>query len=149
MRKYKIIIIVIAALVFAQPLIARVSSENIEDQLKNYMNEITLKVKGTEDPVQKRALLNETLRDILKAVKIVKALPSTTEREKKFLGNFEESMQAKYDELNGLNDFERVADEDLDSFTDYVLQDLEQARNYVTMGLGIFILLIILIILIA
>ena len=60
-----------------------------------------------------------------------------------------ESVQAKYDELNGLNDFERVADEDLDSFTDYVLQDLEQARNYITMGLGIFILLIILIILIA
>jgi len=149
MRKFKIIIIVIVALVFAQPLIARVSSDNIEDQLKNYMNEITLKVKGTEDPIQKRVLLDETLLDILKAVKTVKALPTTTEREQKLLGKFEESVQAKYDELNGLNDFERVADEDLDSFTDYVLQDLEQARNYVTMGLGVFILLIILIILIA
>jgi hypothetical protein len=129
MRNFKIIIIVIAALVLAQPLIAHVSSENIEDQLKNYMNEITQKVKGTEDPVQKRALLNETLLDILKAVNTVKALHTTTEREQKLLGMFEKSVQDKYDELNGLNGFERVADEDLDSFTEYVLQDLEQARN--------------------
>jgi hypothetical protein len=149
MRKIKILTVAISVFILAQPLMADVSSAKLEDQLKNYMNEITLSVKGTDDPGQKRDILNETLLKILSAIKTVEELPTTTAREQKVLGQFKGSLQDKYDELNGLNGFERVADEDLDAFTDYVLQDLEQARNYITMGLGVFILLIILIILIA
>jgi hypothetical protein len=149
MRKFKILILVIAALVLAQPLMADVDSEKLENQLKSYMNDITREVKSAEDSGRKRAILNETLLNILSAVKTVEELPATSAREQKILGQFKDSMQDKYDELNGLNGFERVADEDLDAFADYVLQDLEQARSYITMGLGVFILLIILIILIA
>ena len=128
---------------------ANVGTDKLEDQLKNYMNEITLKVKSTDDPEQKRAILNETLLKIVDSIEIVEELHTTPERERLTIAQFKRDIQDKYDELNGLNGFERVADEDLDVFTDYVMQDLEQARNYITMGLGLFILLIILILLIA
>jgi septal ring factor EnvC (AmiA/AmiB activator) len=149
MSKFRILFVVIAVLILAQPVMASVGTEKLEDQLKNYMNEITLKVKSTDDPEQKRAILNETLLKIMDAVETVEELPTITEKERLLISKFKRTIQDKYDELNGLNGFERVADEDLDVFTDYVMQDLEQARNYITMGLGLFILLIILIILIA
>ncbi len=149
MHKFRILFVVLAVLILAQPVMAGAGTDKLEDQLKNYMNEITLKVKSTDDPEQKRAVLNETLLKIVEAVETVEKLPSIPERERLLIARFKRDMQDKYDELNGLNGFERVADEDLDVFTDYVMQELEQARNYITMGLGVFILLIILIILIA
>ena len=149
MPKFRILFVVLALLILAQPVMAGVGTDKLEDQLKNYMNEITLKVKSTDDPEQKRAILEETLLKIVETVETVEELPSIPERERLLIARFKRDMQDKYDELNGLNGFERVADEDLDVFTDYVMQELEQARNYITMGLGVFILLIILIILIA
>ena len=149
MLKFKILIVLIAALILAQPVMASVGTEKLEDQLKVYMNDITLKVKSTDDPEQKRAVLNETLLKIVDAIEIVEELPTITERERPLIAQFKGDIQDKYDELNGLKGFERVADEDLDTFTDYVMQDLEQARNYITLGLGAFIIIILLIILIA
>ena len=149
MLKFKILIVLIAALILAQPVMASVGTEKLEDQLKVYMNDITLKVKSTDDPEQKRAVLNETLLKIVDAIETVEELPTITERERPLIAQFKGDIQDKYDELNGLKGFERVADEDLDTFTDYVMQDLEQARNYITLGLGAFILIILLIILIA
>ena len=149
MLKFKILIVLIAALILAQPVMASVGTEKLEDKLKVYMNDITLKVKSTDDPEQKRAVLNETLLKIVDAIETVEELPTITERERPLIAQFKGDIQDKYDELNGLKGFERVADEDLDTFTDYVMQDLEQARNYITLGLGAFIIIILLIILIA
>lgn len=149
MLKFKILIVLIAALILAQPVMASVGTEKLEDQLKVYMNDITLKVKSTDDPEQKRAVLNETLLKIVDAIETVEELPTITERERPLIAQFKGDIQDKYDELNGLKGFERVADEDLDTFTDYVMQDLEQARNYITLGLGAFIIIILLILLIA
>ena len=149
MLKFKILIVLIAALILAQPVMASVGTEKLEDQLKVYMNDITLKVKSTDDPEQKRAVLNETLLKIVDAVETVEELPTITDKERPLIAQFKGDIQDKYDELNGLKGFERVADEDLDTFTDYVMQDLEQARNYITLGLGAFIIIILLIILIA
>ena len=149
MLKFKILIVLIAALILAQPVMASVGTEKLEDQLKVYMNDITLKVKSTDDPEQKRAVLNETLLKIVDAIETVEEIPTITDTERPLIAQFKGDIQDKYDELNGLKGFERVADEDLDTFTDYVMQDLEQARNYITLGLGAFIIIILLIILIA
>jgi hypothetical protein len=148
MLKFKILIVLVAALILAQPVMASVGTEKLEDKLKVYMNDITLKVKSTDDPEEKRAVLNETLLKIVDAIETVEELPTITDRERSLIAQFKGDIQDKYDELNGLNGFERVADEDLDIFTDYVMQDLEQARSYITLGIGAFIIIILLIILI-
>ena len=75
MPKFRILFVVIAVLILAQPVMANVGTDKLEDQLKNYMNEITLKVKSTDDPEQKRTILNETLLKIVGSIEIVEELP--------------------------------------------------------------------------
>jgi nitrogenase molybdenum-iron protein alpha/beta subunit len=118
MRKIKFVCFILSLLFLAQPVLAKDDSAQLENKLKEYINEISVRIKSTEDPAQKRGIL------------------------------MKQNFQDKYDELNGLQGFSRVADEDLNDFTDYVLQDLEQARSTLTMSVAAFIIIILLIILI-
>ncbi len=148
MCKVKILCIILLLFVAVQPLMAMDNSSRLEDQFKEYMNEIRMKVKEIDDPVEKRAMLNMTLKKILKALDTVSALESLSEKDKKAIASVRSGFQDKYSELNGLNGFEKVADTDLNSFADYILQDLEQARRMVSMSIAAFIIIILLIILI-
>jgi hypothetical protein len=51
-------------------------------------------------------------------------------------------------ELAGSSGYERVSDKDLNAFSDYVVQDMEQAAEMVTISLVALLLIIILVVLI-
>ncbi len=148
MYKVKILCIILLLFVAVQPLMAMDNSSRLEDQFKEYMNEIRMKVNKIDDPVEKRAMLNMTLQKIIRALDTVSTLESLSEKDQKAIAVIRSGFQDKYNELNGLNGFEKVADTDLNSFADYMLQDLEQARRMVSMSIAAFIIIILLIILI-
>ena len=58
------------------------------------------------------------------------------------------ALQEKQDELAGHNGYVRVSDERLNAFSDYVVQDMEQADQVITISVVTLILIIILIVLI-
>ena len=58
------------------------------------------------------------------------------------------TLQAKQNELTGINGYERVSDEQLNNFSNYVLQDMEQADQMVTISLVALLLIILLVVLI-
>ena len=59
------------------------------------------------------------------------------------------TLQEKQDELAGSNGYARVPDEQLNSFAEYVVQDMEQADQVITISLVTLLLIVILIVLIA
>ena len=59
------------------------------------------------------------------------------------------SLKEKKDELAGTNGFTRVPDARLNAFSDYVVQDMEQADRTITIGVVTALLIVIIIILIA
>ncbi len=61
---------------------------------------------------------------------------------------FKTKLNEKQDELLGRNGLERVSDAQLNAFSDFVVQDMEQADQTVTIGLVSVLLIIIIIILI-
>jgi hypothetical protein len=148
MRKIKFVCFILSLLFLAQPVLAKDDSAQLENKLKEYINEISVRIKSTEDPAQKRGILNNTLEKIIQSMEIAQGLTSISAEDKAALASLKQNFQDKYDELNGLQGFSRVADEDLNDFTDYVLQDLEQARSTLTMSVAAFIIIILLIILI-
>jgi hypothetical protein len=56
-------------------------------------------------------------------------------------------VQDKQDELAGINGYERVPDTQLNAFADYVVQDVEQADQMITISVVVLLLIIILIVL--
>jgi hypothetical protein len=122
------ILLPIFVMVYAHPLLAQDEAAKLQNNLKSYFNEVAVKVKNTEDPAQKREILNGTFEKVFKAVDKVEQLPVGKENQN-FLAAFRQGVQEKYDELNGLKGFARVGDDELNTFADYVVQDMEQAKN--------------------
>ncbi len=148
MRKVKVVCFILFLLFLVQPIFAKDDSAELENRLKEYINEISVMIKSTEDPDQKRDILNATLEKIIQSMEIAESLTSISAEDRAALASLKQNFQDKYDELNGQQGFTRVADEDLNDFTDYVLQDLEQARSMLTMSVAAFVIIILLIILI-
>ncbi|MCB0287262.1 MAG: hypothetical protein KDE57_11445, partial [Calditrichaeota bacterium] len=57
------------------------------------------------------------------------------------------TLQDKQDELMGNNGYERVSDAQLNAFSDYVVQDMEQADKTISISLVSALLIVIIIIL--
>ena len=64
-------------------------------------------------------------------------------------GKSSDLLYDRGDELTGSNGYERVADVQLNAFSDYVVQDMEQAAETVRISLVAALLIVIIIILIA
>lgn len=57
---------------------------------------------------------------------------------------FKTSLKEKQDELEGINGFERIPDSQLNEFSNYVVQDMEQAS--ITISLLALVVIIILLV---
>jgi len=120
-----------------------------QDSVHKYFNDTALKVKATEDPVQKREILSKNLSDMTKALDTVKGAPLTSEEDDAKLDRIQSTLREKSDELVGANGFDRVPDDQLNAFSTYIVQDMEQADKTLSIGLVTLLLIIIIIILIA
>lgn len=120
-----------------------------QDGLQKYFNDASLKVKATTDPLQKREILNKSFENMSKALDKVQTSPLISKHDQDGIAFLKATLQEKQDELAGLNGYERVSDKQLDAFSDYVVQDMEQATQTVTISLVALLLIIIIVILLA
>jgi hypothetical protein len=118
-----------------------------QDRVHEYFNDTALKVKATDSPVQKREILTKSLVDMTKALDTVKSAPLTSEQDDAKLDRIKATLQEKSDELAGTNGFDRVPDDQLNAFSTYIVQDMEQADKTITVSVVVVLLIIIIIIL--
>jgi len=148
MKRFRVAVAVLLLVAIAAPLFADNAQTKWENRLKEYFNDLLLKVEETKDPAEKRALLNESLERFLTAMDRVQRLPFLNQEQREALARFEAEVQEKHDELNGVAGFAMVANADLDDFAGYMVQDLEQAmRSYVVLSTAAIIIIIVLLIL--
>lgn len=119
-----------------------------KEDLQQYFNDAAIRVKGASNPSEKREILSISFERMNKALDMAQDSPLIPEAEKPGIARYKAALQEKQDELSGRNGFERVPDEKLDDFSDYVVQDSEQAVEYITISVVTLLLIIILIILI-
>ena len=115
--------------------------------LKKYFNDTACKVKATADPVQKRAILDKSFQTMSKALDRVENSGLLSQNDRAGMDRFKTTIQEKQDELEGNNGFERVADANLNAFSDYVVQDMQQADRYISISLVAALLIVIILIL--
>jgi hypothetical protein len=119
-----------------------------KDGLKKYFNDAATAVRSTEDPAQKRAILNNSLENMSSALKSVQQYSTVTANDKQGLKKFASSIAEKQDELMGRNGYTRVPDAKMNAFADYLVQDMEQAE-VISISLVTLLLIIIILLLIA
>jgi hypothetical protein len=118
-----------------------------QDKLQNYFNDAASQVKATIDPTAKRELLNKSFESMATALNRVQNSPLISKDDKAGIGHYKAILKEKQDELAGLNGYERVPDAQLNAFANYVVQDMEQAAQSVTISLVALLLIIIIVIL--
>jgi hypothetical protein len=115
--------------------------------LQQYFSDAANKVKATVNASEKRTILNESFQTMSKALNMVQSSTSISKDDNVGIDLFITALQEKQDELAGTNGYVRVPDEQLNAFSNYVVQDMEQADQIVTISLVSLLLIIILIVL--
>ena len=118
------------------------------DGILKYFNNTACKVKATSDPVEKRETLDKSLKNMTLVLEKVQNMPLVSENDQAGIKWIKTTLQEKRDELAGINGYDRVADAQLNDFSDYVVQDMEQAPDTVTISVTTLLLIIIVLILI-
>ncbi len=136
-------------LAFIVMMFVLVQTENAQgkDNIQKYFNDTACKVKATTEPAQKREILGKSLQTMSKALDKVQSSPLISKEDRAGIDRFKTTLQEKQDELMGSNGYERVADAQLNAFSDYVVQDMEQAGKSITISLVAALLIVIIIIL--
>ncbi len=116
-------------------------------RLKEYLNDAANDVYTTEDPQEKREILDNMFNDLQKVFDTAENWPLFSDEEKNTAKDFKIRIKEKQDELNGNNGFQRVADKDLNSFASYTVHDFEQAAEYVTISVAALIIILLVILL--
>lgn len=123
------------------------ASAGDKGQLQKYFSDVALKVKATENAAEKRAILNASLKSMSNALDKVKGSGMVSENDRVGIDRVKAVLQEKQDELAGINGFAPVPDEQLNAFSTYVVQDMEQAVETITISLVALLLIIILVVL--
>ena len=119
-----------------------------QDKVQNYFNDAASKVKATSDPSQKREILNKAFDNMSKALDTVRSSALVSPSDRAGIDRVKAALQENQDELAGTNGFTRVSDDQLNAFSDYVVQNMEQADKTITIGVVTALLIVIIIILI-
>lgn len=119
-----------------------------KEQLQKYFSDAANKVKATDNASEKRTILNESFQTMSKALEMVQSSPLISKDDRVGIDRFKAALQEKQDELAGRNGYVRVSDGQLNAFSDYVVQDMEQADAVITISVVTLLLIIILIVLI-
>jgi hypothetical protein len=124
-------------------------SVNITESFKMHFNETVKAVHETDNADDKRALLNESFIRMITTIDRIEALPSLTEDESALLASFKSDLMEKQSELNGLDGFGQIADSDLNDFSNYSQDMIEQANRTITIGVTTALLILIILLLVA
>jgi hypothetical protein len=144
MSKLKIIFTILLSLFLFQTL----KADDLKKELQKYMNDIITEVREAEAPEEKREILNDLFENLQESFVIAKNSPLVPEEDHKGIDILQTKITDRQNELNGLNGFEKVPDNQLNEFATFTLQDIEQANTIITISLTTLLLIIILAILI-
>jgi hypothetical protein len=117
-------------------------------QLQGYFSDASHRVKATVDPAEKRQILNNSFESMSAVLGVVRSLPLVSKDDVAGIDHARAAINEKKDELAGTNGYARVPDARLNAFSDYVVQDMEQADQVITISVVTLLLIIILIVLI-
>ena len=70
-----------------------------------------------------------------------------SKEDKDGIENLKVTLKENQDELAGINGYERVPDSQLNSFSNYVVQNMEQADSTITISVVALVLIILLVVL--
>jgi hypothetical protein len=118
-------------------------------EVQQYFKDTAQKVKATDVATEKRAILNGSLGTMSRVLDILQQSPSLSSTDAVGIERLKTTLRDKQNELVGANGFAPVPDAKLNAFADYVVQDLEQADQVITISLvtllvGIIILILLL-----
>ncbi|MEX2399183.1 MAG: hypothetical protein WD423_00325 [Rhodothermales bacterium] len=116
--------------------------------IQEYFNDTAISVKATDDPAQKRDLVDNSLRRMSEALDRIDRAGLVSADNRAGVDRLATSVQDKRDELAGRNGYNGVPDAQLNAFADYVVQDMEQADRTITISLVTALLLVIILILV-
>ena len=128
-------------------LLALPANAGGKGELQKYFSDAASKVKATDNPSEKRAILNESFQTMSIALDMVQRSTSISKDDAVGIDRIKATLQEKHDELTGSNGYVRVSDEQLNAFSNYVVQDMEQAEQVITISLITLLLVIILVVL--
>jgi len=139
-----------AVLVCAFATTAFAQSTNVTETFKKHFNETVQEVYGAEHADEKRAILNESFNKMITAIDRIESTASLTEDQIAQLHTYRLGIVEKQNELNGLDGFDEIVDEDLDEFSNFSQDFIEQAnRTTITIGVTTALLIIIILLLLA
>jgi hypothetical protein len=141
--------LIISIAVFALAIQATVSAQtnSLTDILKQHFNETVHQVKNSDDPDEKRAILTNSFSDMVKALDRIESYSDLSDDEMAQVQVLKDNIKEKVSELNGEDGYDEITDEELDDFTDYSQQDMEQASRNITISLTTALLIIIILLL--
>lgn len=148
MRKIQLIITTII-LLFAIQSSALAQSSDITETFKKHFNKTVQEVHQTEDVEEKRSILNNSYNKMISALEKVESKANLNEDEIGQLQSYKNGIEEMQNELNGLDGFTEIQDEDLVEFSEYSQQYFEQANRTVTISVTTALLIIIVLLLIA
>jgi hypothetical protein len=119
-----------------------------QGDLQRYLNDAATKAKAAASPVEKRQILETSFHTILRALDATKSMPFISKDDVAGINRVTAALQEKQDELAGRNGYVRVSDTQLNAFSNYVVQDVEQADGVITISLLTLVLIILLILII-
>ena len=119
-----------------------------KQQMKKYFADTAKKVKATEDVVEKRQILEDSFSKMTKALDVVARSASISDADRVGIERFKASLQEKQNELAGTNGFQPVSDSQLNSYSQYVVQEMEQAEMITISVVTLLLILIIVILLV-
>jgi hypothetical protein len=134
-------------LLFAVQSLAVAQSTNITETFKKHFNETVQQVQQTENADEKRTILNESFTKMIDALDRIESRANLSEDEIAQLQSFKNGIEEKQNELNGLDGFDEIMDEDLDDFSNFSQDFMEQANRTVTIGVSTALLILIILIL--
>ncbi len=146
MRTIYLLISFIFMLFAIQPM-AVAQSTNVTETFKKHFNETVQQVQQTDNADEKRLILNESFTKMITSLDRIKLRANLTEDEIAQVNSFRSEISDKQNELNGLDGFDEVVDEDLDDFSNYAQDFMEQANKTITIGVTTALLILIVLIL--
>jgi hypothetical protein len=117
-------------------------------EIQKYFNDAAAKVKATANPSEKRAILNKSFNEMSKALDMVQRSPGISQDDRAGIDRLQATVHEWRNELEGSNGYLRVPDGELNAFSNYVVQDMEQAGPVIAISLVTLLLIVILLVLI-
>ncbi|MDZ7755824.1 MAG: hypothetical protein U5K35_05355 [Rhodohalobacter sp.] len=134
-------------MLFALQSMAVAQSADITETFKKHFNETVQQVHETDNAEEKRVILNESFSKMIHAIDRIESRANLSDEESELLSAFKKDISEKQNELNGLDGFDEVQDEDLDDFSNFSQDFMEQANSTITIGVTTALLILIILLL--